>query len=133
MDRFWNRSLNVCFLLLDRLNADERKIQEAKFEILTSEASFLNSLRVLENEFLNETSINEMLTPAEKEKLFGGIPAVLLASEQFLAELETVWRQDPMLHGLLDVLLKYADKCSDIYVAYCTNQVSIDTTLKHLR
>ncbi|XP_031835348.1 ephexin isoform X2 [Nomia melanderi] len=119
--------------LLQRLSADERKIQEAKFEILTSEASFLNSLRVLENEFLNETSINEMLTPPEKEKLFGGIPAVLHASEQFLAELEAVWRQDPMLRGLSDVLLKYADKCSDIYVAYCSNQVSIDTTLKHLR
>lgn len=123
----------MSFLLAERLSADERNIQEAKFEILTSEASFLNSLRVLENEFLNETSLSQTLTPAEKEKLFGGVPAVLHASEQFLAELEAVWRQDPMLHGLSDVLLKYADKCSDIYVAYCSNQVSIDTTIKHLR
>ncbi|XP_050581442.1 uncharacterized protein LOC126917995 isoform X2 [Bombus affinis] len=119
--------------LLQRLSTEEKKVQEAKFEILTSEASYLNSLRVLKNEFLNESSLDEILTPLEKDKLFGGIPSVLQASEQFLAELETVWRYDPMLHGLPDVLLKYTDKCLDIYVAYCSNQVSIDTTLKDLR
>ncbi|XP_076291782.1 uncharacterized protein LOC143214502 isoform X2 [Lasioglossum baleicum] len=119
--------------LLQRLSAEERKIQEAKFEILTSEASYLNSLRVLENEFMNEASINESLTPDEKEKLFGSIPGVQLGSERFLAELEAAWRQDPMLHELPDVLLKYADRCLDSYVAYCSNQVSIDHTLKQLR
>ncbi|XP_076634952.1 ephexin isoform X2 [Colletes latitarsis] len=119
--------------LLQRLSSEERKIQEAKFEILTSEASYLNSLRVLENEFLGEFSMNETLTSVEREKLFGGIPAVLQASEQFLTELETLWRQDPMLHGLADVLLNYADRFLDIYVSYCTNQVSIDMTLKDLR
>ncbi|XP_029044050.2 uncharacterized protein LOC114876573 isoform X2 [Osmia bicornis bicornis] len=119
--------------LLQRLTTEERKIQEAKFEILTSEASYLNSLRVLRNEFINEPSINEILTPVERDKLFGGIPSVLHASEQCLAELESIWRQDPMLHGLPDVLLKYAEKCLDIYVAYCSNQVSIDSTLKDLR
>ncbi|XP_033315565.1 uncharacterized protein LOC117213937 isoform X2 [Bombus bifarius] len=119
--------------LLQRLSTEEKKVQEAKFEILTSEASYLNSLRVLKNEFLNEPSLDEILTPFEKDKLFGGIPSVLQASEQFLAELEAVWRYDPMLHGLPDVLFKYTDKCLDIYVAYCSNQVSIDTTLKDLR
>lgn len=121
------------YSLLERLSTEEKKAQEAKFEILTSEASYLNSLRVLKNEFLNEPSLDEILTPFEKDKLFGGIPSVLQASEQFLAELEAVWRYDPMLHGLPDVLLKYTDKCLDIYVAYCSNQVSIDTTLKDLR
>ncbi|XP_076244099.1 ephexin isoform X2 [Calliopsis andreniformis] len=119
--------------LLQNLSTEEKKIQEAKFEILTSEASYLNSLRVLEKEFLNEPLINEILSPVEKDKLFSGIPSVVHASEQFLAELETVWRHDPMLYGLPEVLLKYADKCLDIYVAYCSNQVSIDMTLKDLR
>ncbi|XP_017762307.1 PREDICTED: uncharacterized protein LOC108552329 [Eufriesea mexicana] len=119
--------------LLQRLSTEEKKIQEAKFEILTSEASYLNSLRVLKNEFLNDCLFDEILTPIEKDKLFGGIPSVLQASQQFLAELETVWRHDPMLHGLSNVLLKYADKCLDIYVAYCCKQVSIDTTLRDLR
>ncbi|XP_017892898.1 uncharacterized protein LOC108632688 isoform X2 [Ceratina calcarata] len=119
--------------LLQRLTAEEKKMQEAKFEILTSEASYLNSLRVLNNEFLNEPSLDEVLTPNEKDRLFAGIPAILQASEQFLAELEVAWSHDPMLHALPDVLLKQADKFFDIYVAYCTNQVNIDTTLKDLR
>lgn len=119
--------------LLKRLTTKEKKIQEAKFEILTSEASYLNSLRVLKTEFLDDSSIDEILTSVEKDKIFGDIPSVLQASEQFLAELETVWRQDPMLHDLPNVLLKYADRCLDIYVTYCSNQVSIDTTLRDLR
>ncbi|XP_018304984.1 uncharacterized protein Exn [Mycetomoellerius zeteki] len=120
--------------LLQKLTPEEKKIQEAKFEILTSEASYLNSLRVLENEFLNNhILINEILTPIERKKLFGGVPSVLSASQTFLAELEAVWREDPMLPGLSEVLLKHAEKCQATYVAYCSNQVSIDTALKELK
>ncbi|XP_018053499.1 PREDICTED: uncharacterized protein LOC108690625 [Atta colombica] len=120
--------------LLQKLTPEEKKIQEAKFEILTSEASYLNSLRVLENEFLNNhILINEILTPIERKKLFGGVPSVLSASQTFLAELEAVWREDLMLPGLSEVLLKHAEKCQATYVAYCSNQVSIDTTLKELK
>lgn len=121
-------------MIVERLTSEEKKIQEAKFEILTSEASYLNSLRVLENEFLNNHALmNEILTPIEKKRLFGGVPSVLSASQTFLAELEAVWREDPMLPGLSDVLLKHSAKCQDTYVAYCSNQVSVDTTLKELR
>lgn len=120
--------------MLEKLTPEEKKIQEAKFEVLTSEASYLNSLRVLENEFLNNhTLMNEILTPVERKKLFGGVPSVLSASQTFLAELEAVWREDPMLPGLSEVLLKHAEKCEATYVAYCSNQVSIDTTLKELK
>ncbi|XP_025163232.1 uncharacterized protein LOC105188492 [Harpegnathos saltator] len=120
--------------LLERLTPEEKKIQEAKFEILTSEASYLNSLRVLENEFLNNHAlIHEILTPIEMKKLFGGVTSVLSASQTFLAELEAVWREDPMLPGLSDVLIKHAEKYQATYVAYCSNQVSIDITLKDLK
>ncbi|KAL6448336.1 hypothetical protein ACFW04_000344 [Cataglyphis niger] len=120
--------------LLQKLTTEEKKIQEAKFEILTSEASYLNSLRVLENEFLsNHILINEILTPIERQRLFGGVPSVLSTSQKFLAELEALWREDPMLSGLSEILLKHAEKCQATYVAYCSNQVSIDTTLKELK
>ena len=113
---------------------EERKIQEAKFEILTSEASYLNSLRVLENEFAsNQELSNEILTSSERDKLFGSVPNVLVASERFLAELEQVWRDDPMLGKLPELLLKHGEKSAQVYVDYCSNQVSIDTTLKELR
>lgn len=101
---------------------------------MTSEASYLNSLRVLENEFLgSHTLMNEILTPIERQKLFGGVSSVLSTSQTFLAELEAIWKEDLMLSGLSEVLLKHAEKCQAVYVAYCSNQVSIDTTLKELK
>ena len=113
---------------------EERKILEAKFEILTSEASYLNSLRVLENEFAsNPELINEVLTNSERERLFGSVPDVLVASERFLAELEAVWSEDITLEKLPELLLRHGERSCGVYVKYCSNQVSIDTTLKELR
>jgi len=77
--------------------------------------------------------MNEILTPIESKKLFGGVPSVLSASQTFLAELEFVWRKDPMLPGLSEILLKHAEKSQAIYVMYCSNQVSIANTLKDLK
>ncbi|XP_015120042.1 uncharacterized protein LOC107043182 isoform X2 [Diachasma alloeum] len=120
--------------LLEKLTPDEKKIQEAKFEIFTSEASYLNSLRVLVNEFLiNHELVYESLSVSDREKLFGKVPSVLIASERLLGELESTWRQDPMLRGLPNVLLQHAERCSKIYIDYCSNQVSIDSTLKELK
>lgn len=130
----YNKLFIKKFNVIEKLTTEEKKIQEAKFEILTSEASYLNSLRVLENEFLsNHILMNEILTPVERQRLFGGVPSVLSTSQTFLAELEAIWREDPMLSGLSEVLLKHAEKCQATYVAYCSNQVSIDTTLKELK
>lgn len=120
--------------LLQRLTPEEKKIQEAKFEILTSEASYLNSLRVLDNEFLrNHELTNEILTASEKDKLFAGVPAVIKASERLLADLEIIWKEDPTLQNLPDILLEHSGKYLDIFVGYCSNQIKIDTTLKELR
>lgn len=91
-------------------------------------------MRVLVNEFLiNHELVYEALSATDREKLFGSVPSVLIASERLLAELESVWRADPMLKGLPEVLLKHAERCSKIYTDYCSNQVSIDLTLKELR
>lgn len=124
----------IIYLFTERLTADEKKIQEAKFEILTSEASYLNSLRVLVNEYvINHELVYDALTSSEREKLFGNVPSVLIASERLLAELESAWRIDPMLKGIPDILLQHAERCSKVYIEYCSNQVSIDLTLRDLR
>ncbi|XP_046750519.1 uncharacterized protein LOC124413791 [Diprion similis] len=120
--------------LHQKLTAEERKLQEAKFEILTSEASYLSSLRVLEEEFVKNAELNSgILSTTEKEKLFGGVPGIRKASERLLADLENVWMDDPMMYGLPDVLFKHAKRSCNVYVQYCSNQVTIDTTLKELR
>ncbi|XP_044008400.1 ephexin-1 [Aphidius gifuensis] len=120
--------------ILDKLTPEEKKIQEAKFEIITSEASYLNSLRVLVTEFMiNHKLVHEDLSPHERDKLFGQVPNVLIASENFLSELEKIWNNDIMLNGLPQIILQHADKCCKNYIDYCSNQVYIDTTLKSLK
>lgn len=94
----------------------------------------MNSLRVLDNEFLrNHELTNEILTASEKDKLFAGVPAVIKASERLLADLEIIWKEDPTLQNLPDILLEHSGKYLDIFVGYCSNQIKIDTTLKELR
>ncbi|XP_058806869.1 uncharacterized protein LOC131673142 isoform X2 [Phymastichus coffea] len=116
------------------LTPEQRRLQEAKFEILTSEASYLNSLRVLEGEFAGSRELaRDLLTAGERDRLFGAVPEVLAASERFLAELEAEWREDPMLGRLAGLLLGHAERSADAYVAYCSSQVNIDVTLKELR
>jgi hypothetical protein len=91
-------------------------------------------LRVLENEFASNYELSqEVLTAAERERLFGSVPDVLVASERFLAELEAIWREDPLLARLPELLLRHSERSADVYVDYCSNQVSIDTNLKELR
>lgn len=49
------------------------KLQEAKFEMITSEASYLNSLNVLVDHFIASLANCEMVNGVEREVLFGKI------------------------------------------------------------
>lgn len=59
--------------VLSTLNTHQMKLQEAKFEMITSEASYLNSLNVLVDHFIASIETCEQLTQEEKDKLFGKI------------------------------------------------------------
>lgn len=63
------------WFVLGTLNIVQKKLQEAKFEMITSEASYLNSLNVLTGHFIPSLSNCEFLTPEEFNILFGKIPA----------------------------------------------------------
>ncbi|XP_039301038.1 translation initiation factor IF-2-like, partial [Nilaparvata lugens] len=64
--------------ILKTLSKDERRIQEAKFEVMTSEASYLKSLTVLEKHFANSAAFkDESVLPTEDRKsLFGHLTGV---------------------------------------------------------
>jgi len=62
-------------ILLDTLKPRERKLQEAKFELITSEASYFKSLNVLEKHFVNSYSMNDetILSKNDRKILFGNV------------------------------------------------------------
>ncbi|XP_045861900.1 rho guanine nucleotide exchange factor 16 isoform X2 [Meles meles] len=68
--------------LLDELSAEERKRQEAIFEILTSEFSYQHSLGILVAEFLQSRELRATMTQTEHHHLFSNILDVLSASQR---------------------------------------------------
>lgn len=65
----------MLLILIDSLTPRERKLQEAKFELITSEASYFKSLTVLEKHFINSHSMNDdtILSKKDQKILFGNV------------------------------------------------------------
>ncbi|XP_059485709.1 uncharacterized protein LOC132202666 [Neocloeon triangulifer] len=121
--------------VLDRLNQQQRKLQEAKFEIITSEASYIKSLNVLVMHFVLCPELQDelVLSKTDRDILFSGIRPVKSCSERFLADLEKCWQESILLTNICNVMERHAAKNLNVYIKYCSQQIYLDRTLKHLR
>ncbi|XP_071446078.1 uncharacterized protein Exn isoform X2 [Hetaerina americana] len=121
--------------LLDTFNSHQRKIQEAKFEVVTSEASYLKSLNILVSHFLESPSLKDenLLSKSDREVLFSNVLPVKQCSERFMAELERCWQEDILLLDICDIIRRHAERHFRVYVSYCSNQVHLDRTLHRLK
>lgn len=117
------------------LTPTEKRIQEAKFEILTSEASYLKSLNLLKSHFMNHPAFRDVnvLGAADRKTLFSYTIPVLDCSEKLLTDLENCWQDNIMLIGLSDSIFKHAECSFRVYVNYCEHQVRLDRILKKLK
>ena len=140
------------------ISSESNKLQEAMFEVISSEASYLKSLNILISHFVQspkfsgETS-ESVLNKREQRILFSDVilvkhipvnkktkgintPCLLqvrACSERFLADLEARWQASVVLSGICDIVKTHAKKHFQIYVKYCSNQVYQDRTLKQLK
>lgn len=121
--------------VLDSTSPGERRLQEAMFEILSSEASYLKSLNVLNDHFASSRKFTSVLTDKDRDLLFSQIYQVRSCSERFLQDLETRWQENlsPLLSGICDIILKHARNHFQVFISYCSNQVTQDRTLKRLK
>lgn len=110
-------------------------MQEAKFEILTSEASYLKSLNLLRSHFMNHPAFRDAqnLDPADRKTLFSYIVPVLECSDRLLCDLESSWQDNVMLVNLSKNIFKHAEKHFHVYISYCEHQGRLDRTLKRLK
>ncbi|XP_059816140.1 rho guanine nucleotide exchange factor 19-like [Hypanus sabinus] len=67
---------------LDSLSPEESKLQEVKFELISSEASYLRSLDIAVNHFQGSKTLNALLVPQERQWLFSKLPAVRAVSQR---------------------------------------------------
>ncbi|VFV44628.1 rho guanine nucleotide exchange [Lynx pardinus] len=118
--------------VLDRLPAEERKRQEAIFEILTSEFSYQHSLGILVAEFLQSGELQATMTQMERHHLFSNILDVLSASQRFFEALEQRHKAQVCVEDISDILEEHAEQHFHPYVAYCSNEVYQQRALQRL-
>ncbi|EDV52010.1 rho guanine nucleotide exchange factor 5 isoform X2 [Drosophila erecta] len=121
--------------ILPTLTSRERSLQEAKFEIITSEASYLKSLNLLRRHFMNHSAYldTSVLSAKDRKALFSYIVPVHECSERLLTELEACWQDNIMLLGLSRCIYEIAERHFHVYVAFCEHQGRMDRTLRRLK
>ncbi|CAG9538273.1 unnamed protein product [Cercopithifilaria johnstoni] len=125
--------------LLEKLDEDTKKMQEAYFEVITSEASYLRSINILITHFMAAPEMlgskrpSSVITNEERKQLFSNIFAVRDCSEKLLLDLENRLQESLVLSDVCDILCDHFETNFDPYVKYCSNQVYQDRTLRKLK
>ncbi|KAG5896456.1 hypothetical protein JTB14_002598 [Gonioctena quinquepunctata] len=97
--------------VLGKLSLQQRKLQEAKFEIITSEAS----QRKRYERTLWESTRSERHVEKNNER-----------SRKMLAK-------NILLDGICDIIQRHAEENFHVYIPYCENQVTISDTLNRMK
>ncbi|MGH0136188.1 UNVERIFIED_CONTAM: hypothetical protein FKN15_059851 [Acipenser sinensis] len=108
--------------VLQQLSDKSRKLQEVKFELVTSEASYLRSLDIAVDHFQKSHQLGALLSLQEKTWLFSRLAEVREVSRSFLADLEERVESEILLFDVCDIVLKHCTSFQRVYVPYLTNQ-----------
>uniref|UniRef100_A0A667Z6M2 Rho guanine nucleotide exchange factor 15b n=1 Tax=Myripristis murdjan TaxID=586833 RepID=A0A667Z6M2_9TELE len=114
--------------VLDQLSPDDCKYQESMFEVLTSEASYLRSLRVLTEHFLESRDLEETLIIRDRKTLFSNILRVREVSERFLKDLEDRMDESLVFSDICDIIHYHAQHNFPAYIDYVRNQIYQEKT-----
>ncbi|XP_057595878.1 rho guanine nucleotide exchange factor 26 isoform X1 [Hippopotamus amphibius kiboko] len=118
--------------LSQTVSQEERKRQEAIFEVISSEHSYLLSLEILIRMFKNSKALSDTMTKTENHHLFSNITDVCEASKKFFTELEARHQNNIFIDDISDIVEKHTASTFDPYVKYCTNEVYQQRTLQKL-
>lgn len=118
--------------LSQSISQEERKRQEAMFEVISSEHSYLLSLEILIQMFKNSKELSDTMTKTESHHLFSNIADVCEASKKFFKELEERHQNNIFLDDISDIVEKHTTSTFDPYIKYCTNEVYQQRTLQKL-
>uniref|UniRef100_A0A8C7CDP0 Si:ch73-15b2.5 n=2 Tax=Oncorhynchus kisutch TaxID=8019 RepID=A0A8C7CDP0_ONCKI len=109
--------------LLQTLSLSEIRLQEAMFEMIGSEASYLRSLGVAVNHFFASKTLKQTLHRMEHHILFSNLRSVMAASEGFLLDLEVRLGESVVISQVGDIVLRHCLTFRSLYVPYVTNMM----------
>ncbi|XP_054839231.1 ephexin-1 isoform X2 [Eublepharis macularius] len=117
--------------VLNILQPDEIKHQEAMFELVTSEASYYKSLNLLIYHFMENERLKKILHPSEAHILFSNVLDVMAVSERFLLDLEKRVEENIVISDVCDIVYQHTNHFS-VYVTYVSNQTYQERAYKQL-
>lgn len=105
-------------------------LQEALFEIITSEASYVYSLSILEEHYIKhiKKGIPFALTEKIFKAIFSTLEPIIKSAHIFFGDLLSLWHQDMMLNGLCNVVERHYENFAKLYLKYARNSESILNT-----
>uniref|UniRef100_A0A670ZTU0 Neuronal guanine nucleotide exchange factor n=1 Tax=Pseudonaja textilis TaxID=8673 RepID=A0A670ZTU0_PSETE len=118
--------------VLNILQPDEIKLQEAMFELVTSEASYYKSLNLLICHFMENDRLKKILHPSEAHILFSNVLDVIAVSERFLLDLEKRVEENIVISDVCDIVHQHTVSYFSVYVTYVSNQTYQERTYKQL-
>ncbi|XP_034551248.1 rho guanine nucleotide exchange factor 16 [Notolabrus celidotus] len=118
--------------ILTLISPLERKRQEAIFEIITSEHSYLHSLGILVRHFKNNEALKKTMTTTEHHHLFSNISVIHKVSQGFFEDLERRHYDNPVIRDISDIVQKHASNHFEPYIVYCSNETFQQRTLQKL-
>uniref|UniRef100_A0A8D0HUX0 Rho guanine nucleotide exchange factor 15 n=1 Tax=Sphenodon punctatus TaxID=8508 RepID=A0A8D0HUX0_SPHPU len=114
--------------LLGQISPEERKMQESLFEVVTSEASYLRSLSLLIEHFLESRELAGTVLLREHRILFSNIRKVKEVSQRFLQDLEVRLAESLQIEDVCDIVEEHAQHSFHVYIDYVRNQVYQEKT-----
>ncbi|XP_070767312.1 rho guanine nucleotide exchange factor 16 [Enoplosus armatus] len=118
--------------ILTLISPQERKRQEAIFEIITSEHSYLHSLGILVRHFKNSEALRKTMTATEHHHLFSNISVIHQVSQRFFEDLERRHYDNPVIRDISDIVQNHAVHHFEPYIVYCSNETFQQRTLQNL-
>ncbi|KAG8508982.1 Rho guanine nucleotide exchange factor 5 [Galemys pyrenaicus] len=118
-------------MLLSMTHGDQ-KLQEAKFELIVSEASYLRSLQIAVEHFQQSAPLRATMLAQEHQWLFSRLPDVCDVSNAFLSDLEENFEINVFTFQVCDVVLNHAPNFRRVYQPYVTNQTYQERTFQKL-
>ncbi|KAM9855562.1 rho guanine nucleotide exchange factor 16 [Aulostomus maculatus] len=118
--------------ILTLISPQERKRQEAIFEIITSEHSYLHSLGILVRHFKSSEALRRTMTATEHHHLFSNISVIHQVSKKFFEDLERRHYDNPVIRDISDIVQNHAAHHFKPYIVYCSNETFQQRTLQRL-
>ncbi|XP_074049578.1 rho guanine nucleotide exchange factor 5-like isoform X2 [Macrotis lagotis] len=118
--------------ILHSMTHENQKLQEAKFELIMSEASYLRSLNVAVDHFQLSTQLRGTLSNQEHQWLFSRLQDVRDVSTTFLSDLEENFEHNIFGFHVCDVVLNHEPAFRRVYLPYVTNQTYQERTFQSL-